>query len=399
MHRIYTLTGLASLILTLVLGGCDQRESRRAEVRLLELTAENKALRSENDSVKSILTRMENTRAGLLHQRVISKPAIFHEGGETLQSVRNRKILLCGGNADLPGFGYLSPDSGTFEGFDIDICRAIAAAVLGEKGAEQVEVIPLTSKLRFASLQSGRIDVLSRNTTWTLSRDTEFRTDYAGVTFYDGQGVLVRRASDIRKVSDLRGKAVCVQAGSTSASNILDHFESLGLTIELRDFQDRVAALKQYDEGGCDGYTGDKSSLIAQLSLLSNPEQHTVLIDDISREPLGPVVRHEDNNWKDIVAWTVQCLINAEALDVTRANVQERREQDSIAIRRLLGKDSNLGEKMGISNDFCYQIINQIGNYKDIYNRHLGPGSPFNLPRGLNALYTDGGILYPMPFK
>lgn len=382
-----------------LLTACDRKENRLNEMRSLELSTENETLKQQLNAIKTVVKELEANNSGFLKPRVIAEPAIFHEGGDTLQAVRDRKILRCGGNADLPGFGYLSPDSSEFEGFDIDICRAIAAAVLGEKGSEQIEVIPLTSKLRFAALQSGRIDVLTRNTTWTMSRDTEHRSNYAGVTFYDGQGVLVRRDSNIRKVSDLRGKAVCVQAGSTSAVNIVDHFGNLGLSIELRDFSDRIAALRQYDEGGCDGYTGDKSSLIAQLPLLTSPSEHHVLVDNISREPLGPVVRHADDNWYDIVGWTIQCLFNAEALNVSQDNLQEKQLDESIAIKRLLGIDSKLGEKMGVANDFCYQVIDQVGNYKDIYNRHLGPDSQFNLPRGLNSLYTDGGIIYPMPFK
>lgn len=392
-----TLTIVA--VFALCLTACERSEDRLNELRLLELTSENSILQDELKSLSAVVTELEANGPDLTGQRVISEPAIFHEGGDTLQVVRNRKTLRCGGNADLPGFGFLSPDSSEFKGFDIDICRAIAAAVLGEKGSNQIEVIPLTSKLRFAALQSGRIDVLTRNTTWTMSRDIEYRANYAGVTFYDGQGVLVRRYSDIRKVSDLRGKAVCVQAGSTSAANIVDHFSNLGLSIELRDFADRIAALKQYDEGGCDGYTGDKSSLIAQRSLLSSPDEHNLLVDDISREPLGPAVRHNDDNWNDIVSWTIQCLLNAEALDVSQSNLHERLLDESIAVKRLLGVEFELGEKMGLANDFCYQIISQVGNYKDIYNRHLGPDSPFNVPRGLNALYADGGILYPLPFK
>ena len=386
-------------VLSLFLIACDRSDDRLTELRILELNSRNSTLENQLRSIESLVKELESKEPLETQQRVISEPAIFHEGGDTLQLVRNRKALRCGGNADLPGFGFLSPDTSEFQGFDIDICRAIAAAVLGEKGSNLIDVLPLTSKLRFAALQSGRIDVLTRNTTWTLSRDTEHRADYAGITFYDGQGVLVRADSDIRKVSDLRSKAICVQAGSTSAANIVEHFAQLGLPIELRDFSDRIAALKQYEEGGCDGYTADNSSLVAQRTLLPDPENHLVLVDDISREPLGPVVRHNDNNWKDIVSWTIQCLLNAEALDISQSNFHERMLDESIAVKRLLGIDSKLGEKMGLANDFCYQIISQVGNYKDIYDRHLGPESQFNLPRGLNALHTDGGILYPLPFK
>lgn len=229
--------------------------------------------------------------------------------------------MRCGGNADLPGFGYLDPDTSEFTGFDIDFCRAIGAATLGSQGANQVQITPLTSKLRFAALQSGDIDVLSRNTTWTMSRDSELRVNYAGVTFYDGQGVLVRVKDEIRKMSDLRGKAICVQANSTSASNVVDYFNEIDVPIEVRPFEDRIIALKQYDERAYDGYTGDKSSLIAQQTLLTEPSDHNILLEDISREPLGPMVRHGDDNWQDVVSWTLQCLINAEMLKVSQENV------------------------------------------------------------------------------
>lgn len=390
---------LLGALFSLFLGACEKPEERLHELRILELSARNTQLEERLKSAVSAVAKFAEEDPDSSRQMVVSQPAIYHEGGDTLLTVRNRKTLRCGGNADLPGFGFLSPDSSEFSGFDIDICRAIAAAVLGEKGSNQIEILPLTSKLRFSALQSGRIDVLTRNTTWTMSRDTELRANYAGITFYDGQGVLVRSESGLRKVSDLNGKAICVQASSTSASNIIDHFDKLGLSIELREFSDRIAALKQYNQKACDGYTGDKSGLIAQRSLLSNPEEHVLLEDNISREPLGPVVRHNDDNWNDIVSWTIQCLINAEALDVSQSNIQDRIDENSIMVNRLIGKDFELGEKMGIGNDFCYQIIRQVGNYKDIYNRHLGVDSEFNLPRGLNALYTDGGILYPLPFK
>lgn len=386
-------------VLSLQLAACERAEDRVNELRMLELTSQKALLQEQLRSANAVIAKLDDQGSLRNTQKVISEPVIVHQGGDTLSAVRNRKTLRCGGNADLPGFGYLSPDSSQFSGFDIDICRAIAAAVLGEKGADQIEVLPLTSQLRFSALQSGRIDVLTRNTTWTMSRDTELGANYAGITFYDGQGVLVRRDSETRKVSDLNGKAICVQAGSTSASNIVDHFDKLGLSIELRQFPDRIAALKQYDEDACDGYTGDKSGLMAQRSLLSNPDKHILLEDSISREPLGPVVRHNDDNWEDIVSWSIQCLINAEALDVSKSNLQEKLEEKSVEINRLLGIDAELGEKMGIANDFCYQIVNQVGSYKDVYNRHLGIDSEFNLPRGLNALYTDGGILYPLPFK
>lgn len=398
-HRALLLVSTWFIFSGFLFSGCLPRQDNLDQLKIVELQTENQQLKGELSNIRDRMHEITLSRQGLMSQQIINQPVVFHGGAQTLQDIRDRQVIRCGGNADLPGFGYLDPDSSEFVGFDIDICRAVGAAVLGEQGADQYKITPLTSKLRFTALQAGDVDLLSRNTTWTLSRDTELRTDYAGVIFYDGQGMMVRKNSDIRKLSDLRSKAICVQAGSTSAANVVDYFESVGIGIELQQFDDRTAALKQYHEKGCDAYTGDKSSLLAQQLLLSNPGSHRILVEDISREPLGPVVRHEDDNWKDIISWTIQCLINAEALDVSIQNVEEQLSSENLAIRRLLGVEGGLGQMMGLSNDFCYQVVRQVGNYEDIYNRHLGPRTEFNLPRGLNALYSDGGLLYPLPFK
>jgi len=387
------------LLLTSLASACSKRSADSSKTIIADLRTENARISDQLSSVNSILVELQESEGMLVSQQVIVEPAVFKTGGDTLRHVKDKKVLRCGGNADLPGFGYLDPDSSEFVGFDIDICRAIGAAVLGPEGAIHVEIIPLTSKLRFAALQAGEIDVLTRNTTWTMSRDSELRGDYAGVTFYDGQGVLVRDDNTIKKLSDLKGRSICVQSGSTSESNVIEFFDDLGLKVEIRSFDDRVAALQQYAEGTCDAYTGDKSSLVAQRILLEESDAHTILIDEISREPLGPVIRHDDDAWKDIVTWTIQCLINGEALNVSHKNVEDMLSSEDLRIKRLLGVDAELGAKLGLSNDYCYQVIKQVGNYKDIYNRHLGPATEFNLARGLNALYTDGGILYPLPFK
>ncbi len=383
----------------LVLAACAPQRQDTSSLRVAELETENQRMAEQLSLLQERFHEISLSRQGMITQQVVYQQVTFRGGGETLEGVRDRQLLRCGGNADLPGFGYLDPDSGEFVGMDVDICRAIAAAILGDQGASQVEITPLTSKLRFVALQSGEIDMLSRNTTWTFSRDAELGVDFAGVSFYDGQGMMVRTNSEIRKLSDLRGKAVCVQANSTSAGNVEDYFGNIGIAVEIRSFDDRVAAFQQYIGGGCDAYTGDKTSLISQRSLLNDPRNHEILDEDISREPLGPVVRHEDNNWKDIVTWSIQCMINAESLNVTQDNVDDHTESTDLAIRTLLGLEGELGEILGLSNDFCYQIIRQVGNYEDVYNRHLGPDSGFKLARGLNALYSDGGLLYPLPFK
>ncbi len=385
--------------MALLLSACSGDDSEQFQIRLAELSSENTRLSSELATLTSVFEEQRNAQQGFITQQVVWQPVKYAGGGDTLQSVLDRKVLRCGGNADLPGFGYLDPDSSEFVGFDIDICRAIAASVLGEQGASQVHIIPLTSKLRFASLQSGEVDVLSRNTTWTLSRDVESRGNYGGVVFYDGQGMLVRKADEIRKLSDLQGKSICVQSASTSAVNVEDYFASVGIPIEIRDFEDRITALRQYADESCDAYTGDKSSLLAQRTLLPRPDEHTLLIEEISREPLGPVVRHEDDNWLDIVNWTFQCLLNGELYDLSRENIDSRLNADRETVERQLGITSKLGQMMGLANDFCYQVIKQVGNYSDIYTRHLGPDTLFDLPRGQNALYSDGGLHYPLPMK
>lgn len=391
---------LALTLLMLVLStGCSNQDAELTQMQLVELTLENERLSKELGSVTEALKEQLDAQMGFITQQVVGQPVKYIGGGDTLKNVLDRKVLHCGGNADLPGFGYLDPDSSEFVGFDIDFCRAVAAAVLGEQGASQVQIVPLTSKLRFAALQSGDIDILTRNTTWTMSRDAEMRANYAGVTFYDGQGVLVRVKDELRKLSDLRNKSICVQGGSTSATNIIDYFERVDIQVEIREFDDRIAALKQYNEKACDAYTGDKSSLIAQQTLLSKPADHVILFKEISREPLGPVVRHDDDNWLDIVRWTLQCMINGEYLDLSQENIEDRIAASEESVNTVLGIEARVGRKIGLADDFCYQVIRQVGNYKDVYDRHLGPNTMFNLPRGLNALYIDGGLHYPLPMK
>jgi general L-amino acid transport system substrate-binding protein len=297
----------------------------------------------------------------------------------------------------VPGFGYLDADSGTFAGFDIDFCAAIAAAVLGD--ATAFEVTPTTGQSRFPTLQSGEIDVLIRNTTHTYLRDTSLGFDFAPITFYDGQGMMVRKDLGVSTLAELEVATICVQSGTTTEKNLAQYYDGLGISIETLVFDDAPSTLEAYDSGACDGFTTDKSGLVSQTILLSNPEDHTILVEDMSREPLGPLTRHGDNNWNDIVSWTVLCTINGEFLGVGQDNVDDLLGGDDPVISDLLGETGDLGESLGLPNDWCYQVISQVGNYADIYNRNLGPDTPFDLTRGLNALYTDGGILYPIPYK
>jgi general L-amino acid transport system substrate-binding protein len=317
----------------------------------------------------------------------------------TLDTVRSRGKLICGGNANLAGFGVLASD-GTFSGFDIDYCKAVAIAVFGVADDSTLEIRPLTAADRPIALQTNEIDVLIRNTTWTLSRDTEWVADFGPTTFYDGQGMMVRTDSGIKTLKDLEGGSICVQTGTTTELNLADIMASLGVDYEPKVFPDAPSTLEAYNSGACDGFTTDKSGLISQKQELANSEDHEILAVTMSKEPLGPAYSHGDNNWGDIVDWTVYCTVNAEELGVTSENLD-----DMIAnavdpnIKRMLGVEGALGAGLGLANDFCVNIISELGNYGEIYNRHLGPDTPYDVPRGLNDLWTNGGILYAPPFR
>jgi general L-amino acid transport system substrate-binding protein len=320
----------------------------------------------------------------------------FEGGGDTLATVQDRGVLNCASNAALPGFANLEAD-GSYTGFDYDFCRVVAAAVLGD--SEAVEVRPTTATERFPVLQSGEADVLIRNTTWTISRDTSLGFDFQPTTFYDGQGMMVREDSGITTLEDLEGGSVCVQAGTTTEKNLADVFRKLNINAETIVFPDNPSTTAAYDEGRCDGLTTDKSGLVAVRTQTNNPDEHIILDATMSKEPLGPLTRHGDNNWGDIVMWAVNCTINAEELGIDSTNVDEFLGSDDPVVLNLLGVEGDLGQAMGLENDFCVQIIRQVGNYAEIYERNLGPDTPTYVPRGLNSLYTEGGLLYAPPFR
>jgi general L-amino acid transport system substrate-binding protein len=305
-------------------------------------------------------------------------------------------VLNCGVSGAGIAFSWVE-DDGTISGFDADYCRALAAAVLGD--AEAVEFRTTNASERFPVLQSGEIDVLIRVTTWTISRDTSLGFNFAPTTFYDGQGMTVRKGSGITKLADLDGGTVCVGAGTTTEKNLADVFRSRGIDYEAVVYAEATDVRQAYDEGRCDGWTTDKSGLVANGQLLTVPEDHMILEETMSKEPLGPLVRHGDDNWFDIVKWTVNCTILAEDLGVDSTNVDDMLGSDDPKILNMLGVEGDLGQAMGLNNDFCYQVIKQMGNYEEIYNRHLGPDTVFNLPRGLNSQWTDGGLLYSPPFR
>lgn len=321
----------------------------------------------------------------------------FAEAGDTLNAVRERGVVKCGGNASVPGFGYLDPNTNEFTGFDIDFCKAVAAAVFGD--ATKYEIRATTGTDRFPVLQSGEIDVLIRNTTWTISRDTSLGFDFGPTTFYDGQGMMVRKESGITDLQGLEGGTICVQTGTTTEKNLADVMRALDISYEPKVFPDAPQTTEAYDSGACDGFTTDRSGLVSQQILLSEPDAHIILEATMSKEPLGPLTRHGDNNWNDIVSWTAYCTFATEEYGITSANVDEMLGSDDPVIQNILGVTGDLGVALGLSNDFCAQVVKQVGNYGEIYSRNLGPDTPFNLPRGLNELYTNGGLIYAPPFR
>ena len=317
--------------------------------------------------------------------------------GDTLDIVRERGFLNCAANGTLAGFGFIDED-GNWSCFDWDYCRAIAAAALGN--ADAVEGRAVTAQERFPVLQSGEADVLVRNTTWTLGRDTSLGFDFGPITFYDGQGMMVRVDTGIETLEDLEGGSVCVQAGTTTEKNLADVFRQLNINAETIVFPDNPSTSDAYNQGRCDGLTTDKSGLVSvRANQLDVPEDHIILDATMSKEPLGPLTRHGDNNWNDIVSWVTYCTIEAEALGITSANVDEFLGSEDPYVLNVLGVEGDLGQAMGLDNDWCYQVIKQVGNYGEIYDRNLGPDTRFNVPRGLNSPYTEGGMLYSMPFR
>ena len=317
--------------------------------------------------------------------------------GETLKTVLARGKLICGVNAQVPGFGYLDT-AGNFTGFDVDFCRAIAAAVFGDPS--KVEYRAVTAQERFTALQTGEIDVLIRNTTWTLSRDTELATNFVATTFFDGQGMMVRKDSGITDLTGLDGGTICVLKGTTTEQNLADQMAALGVTYTPLVFENPDEVAGTYDEGRCDGYTSDKSQLVARQVAMATPADHVILDVSMSKEPLGPAVRHGDDQWFDIVQWVVFATFLGEEHDITSANVDDIRSttQDP-NLMKILGTEGDMGLKLGLSNDWAYNVIKLVGNYAEIYDNNLGPATPFNLPRGLNALYLDGGLLYAPPVR
>jgi general L-amino acid transport system substrate-binding protein len=315
---------------------------------------------------------------------------------QTLKTVTDRGALSCGVSQGLPGFS-LPDDKGNWTGLDVDICRAIAAAIFND--STKVKFVPLSAKDRFTALQSGEIDLLSRNTTWTLSRDTSLGANFTGVTYYDGQGFLVKKSLKVNSALELNSASVCVQTGTTNEQNLADYFKGNNMKYEVIAFGSADETIKAYESGRCDVFTADVSQLFAERLKLSNPADHSVLPEVISKEPLGPMVRHGDDQWFDLVKWVLFAMIDAEELGVTQRNVDEMAKSDKPEFRRAFGTDGNLGEQLGLTKDWVSRIVKAVGNYGESFDRNVGAGSKLGIARGLNQLWTKGGIQYAPPIR
>ncbi|MCB5161732.1 amino acid ABC transporter substrate-binding protein [Marinomonas algarum] len=315
----------------------------------------------------------------------------------TLDDVKAKGFIQCGVSTGVPGFSN-ADSNGDWSGIDVDVCRATAAAIFNDP--QKVKFTPLSAKERFTALQSGEIDILSRNTTWTYTRDNSLGLDFTTVNFYDGQGFIVRKDLGVTSAMELDGATVCTEQGTTTELNMADFFRKHKMSYVPVIVQKVDEALAAYDSGRCDVYTTDKSGLAAHRTKLASPSEHVILPETISKEPLGPVVRHGDNQWKDIVTWSLFVQINAEEMGITSKNVAKiKSETNDPGIKRLLGVDGDMGAQLNLSSDWAYNIISKVGNYGEVFARNVGPETAVNLPRGLNALWTEGGVLYAPPVR
>ncbi|MFK7892651.1 MAG: amino acid ABC transporter substrate-binding protein [Granulosicoccus sp.] len=326
---------------------------------------------------------------------LLASAAGLANADETLEAVKEKGSIQCGVSQGLPGFSN-PDDQGNWTGLDVDFCKAMAAAVFGDP--EAVKFTPLSAKVRFTALTSGEIDVLARNTTWTMSRDSDFG-EFVGVNYYDGQGFMVPTGLGVASALELDGAAVCTNTGTTTELNVADYFRANNMSYTVVAFEKADEVVAAYDSGRCDIYTTDRSGLAAQRTKLSEPDDHMVLPEIISKEPLGPLVRHGDSQWGDIARWTLNCMINAEEAGITSGNAGDMMSSSDPNIKRILGVEGDLGVKIGLENDFCANVITAVGNYGESYDRNVGPDTPLRLARGVNALWSQGGILYAPPMR
>lgn len=353
--------------------------------------------------MKSIARLLVFTTLTLVLVATLALPAadraLAQEGASLLDTVRNRGRLICGVNGQVPGFSFLDPDTGEMTGFDADFCRALAAAIFGEVTADNLEFVPTTAQERFTALQSGQIDVLFRNTTWTLSRDGELGIDFGPTTYYDGQGLMVHADMGVSSIDELDGASICTLTGTTTELNITEAMESRGLSYELVPFEQSSETLAAFEERRCDVLTSDQSQLAGLRSSAADPGSIVVLPEVISKEPLGPVYIEGDAAWADVVNWTVYATFTAEEFGITQANVDEFLNSTDERIQRFLGQgDVAAGTLIGLDNDFAVNVIRAVGNYGEIYERNVGIDTPLGLDRSaglaLNELWTNGGLIY-----
>ena len=331
--------------------------------------------------------------AAFLTGVLLATPAL---AGPTLDKVRARGTLNCGVNLGLAGFSA-PDDKGNWTGLDVDFCKAVAAAVFGP--AAKIKFVPLAAKERFTALQSGEIDLLSRNTTWTMSRDTTQGLTFSGVTYYDGQGFMVKKASGVTSAKQLKGATVCVQSGTTTELNLADYFRTNGMDYKVVVFEKQDESLSAYNAGRCDAFTTDASGLYSERLKLGAIDQHVVLPEIISKEPLGPAVRQGDEQWINIVRWTHFAMVGAEELGITQANVASLENSANPEVRRFIGAEGDFGKGIGLSKDWAARIVGAVGNYGESFERNLGSGSRIAIARGLNRLWTQGGLQYAPPIR
>lgn len=327
---------------------------------------------------------------------VIFGYGISAASASTLDDVKKKGFIQCGVSQGIPGFSNPDKD-GKWKGLDVDFCRGVAAAVFGDE--TKVKFTPLSTKERFTALQSGDVDILSRNTTWTMSRDTQLGISFSVVTYFDGQGFLVRKDMNINSALQLSGASICVQTGTTTELNLADYFRQNNMKYELVAFEKADEAVSAYDQGRCDVFTSDKSQLAAQRLKLKNPADHIILPETISQEPLGPAVRQGDIEWLNIIKWTHYAMLEAELYNVTQKNVDDMKKSENPEIQRLLGVQDDFGKPLGLSKDWAYNIIKKVGNYGEVFARNVGPDTPLKLDRGLNQLWSKGGAQYGMPIR
>lgn len=320
------------------------------------------------------------------------------QAGQTFDGVKSKGFVQCGVNSSgLPGFASVDAQN-AWSGLDIDLCRAVAAAVVGD--AQQVKFTPLNAKERFTALQSGEVDVLSRNTTYTSSRDSALGLDFPGINYYDGQGFMAKNSLGVKSALELDGASVCVQSGTTTELNLADYFRANNMKFNAVVYENNDEVNKAYEAGRCDVLTTDQSGLYSTRVKLANPAEHTVLPEIISKEPLGPSVRQGDTEWADAVRWSHYAMIQAEEFGLTMANIdQMKAETKNPDIQRFLGVAEEKGKELGLPNDFAYQIVKQVGNYGESFERNVGSATPLKIARGVNALWTKGGLMYAPPLR